>query len=92
MDFNKMLVSHFHLLKTFENNKKIQEGKVPDQGKKKEEKEKKKSGNQTISGGYGAQRAKQKNRQEGQTKEVFGMSERRALLYGVLQIHSLQNG
>ena len=57
-DFNKMLVAHFHLLKTFENNKKIHEGKAPDQEKKKEEKEKekKKSGNSTIPGGYGAQK------------------------------------
>jgi hypothetical protein len=52
-DLNKMLVAHFHLLKTFENNKKIHEGKAPDQEKKKKEKEKekKKSGNSTIQGG-----------------------------------------
>jgi hypothetical protein len=86
-DFNIMLVSHFHLLKTFENNKKIHEGKAPDQEKKKRRKRKRKekvwkpNHNRRL---WGSERAKQKSRQDRQIKEVFGMSERKALLNGVL--------
>ena len=74
-EFNDMILQYYHLLLTYETNKKVTDaGNSPDKKtdeKKKEKEEQKKKGSSTIPGGYsGAQSGKDEKRSGGTLKKL----------------------